>query len=634
MWARSLSAALALLFVAGVATTGCSSREAVDETDDSDDALFSSSFDRNNVVDDNSLLDVDGMNVAKVQAFFEETPYKSTYTLGLTKIKSVLADYRDPATGKLAAEIIVDTAKKYHLNPLVFLTALQVENSLVSTRPAKRNPLNIGESDTPEKAKFPFNCVCPARRTVQGQEDQCSDRSPGKYTGFAAQADCYGGEISRAISLAKQKKDTPHGFSTEHDSLSADTPDQLVVRPKNAATAALYDYIPIVGERGGGQEGIGGVSGFGYVWKKFADAVNYQPKGGTPEKCLVGDHLCSDAKPACTNDAECSGTTPVCDVAHGKCVACKSDFGQSATGTFVCPTAAAPACLPTGACGDCSAKNSSLCARTTETPACNVSQNKCGCTDDAQCGAGKVCDTSGGPAGTCVDGCKVAGGKDSCPTGLKCSDQSGDIGTCEAPKCAAGASGTCPTGLTCDSTRGKCVACMTDAQCTATGKSACDPLTNTCVECSQTNLTACSASGRGASCLANGSCGCLVNADCGGRVCDTAKHVCTSQLAPQGSADGGVSGTSADGGVSSSDAGPSSVAAPDEQAPSIADEPPSGSSQREGVSPTPAPAKKKNAAKLDQSGCAMAPASAGSSTGYLLAGLGLVAFAARRRRRP
>ncbi|MFO0671585.1 MAG: PEP-CTERM sorting domain-containing protein [Polyangiaceae bacterium] len=30
----------------------------------------------------------------------------------------------------------------------------------------------------------------------------------------------------------------------------------------------------------------------------------------------------------------------------------------------------------------------------------------------------------------------------------------------------------------------------------------------------------------------------------------------------------------------------------------------------------------------------MAPASAGSSTGYLLAGLGLVAFAARRRRRP
>lgn len=636
MWARPVSALVALLVVAGISSIGCSSaRDEEVEDESSDDALFSSNFDRNNVLDDGSMLDVDAMNVGDVQKFFEDTPYRSSYTLGITKIKSVLADYRDPATGKLAAEIVVDAAKKYHLNPLLFLTALQVENSLISTRPSSRNPFKIGAVETDEKVKFPFNCVCPARRAVDGADDQCSDRSPGKYTGFAAQADCYGGEVSRALALAKTKQDTPHGFSTEHDSLSADKPDQLVVHPKNAATSALYDYVPIVGERGGGQEGIGGVSGFGYVWKKFADSIDYVPKGATPGKCLAGV-FCGDAKPACTTDAECSATTPVCDIPKGKCVACKADFGTSASGAFVCPASSAPACLPTGECGECTTKNSSLCARSTETPACNVSKNKCGCTADPECGAGRVCDTSGGPAGTCIDGCRVVAGKDSCATGLKCNDTTGDIGTCENPKCSVGTAGTCQTGLTCDTTRGKCVGCITDANCA--GGKVCEATTSSCVDCTQTNTGACSASGTGASCLAVGKCGCLVNADCGGRVCDTAKHVCTSQLAPTGpsgtdagaptSPTGNATPTRADGGTGT--AAPPSAVSPTNE-PEAYVEPPSGSSQREGVTPKPAAAKKKPAPP-DQTGCSASGSAPTDMAPWALALTAVALTNARRRR--
>jgi MYXO-CTERM domain-containing protein len=184
------------------------------------------------------------------------------------------------------------------------------------------------------------------------------------------------------------------------------------------------------------------------------------------------------------------------------------------------------------------------------------------------------------------------------------------------------------------------VACLTDATCT--GGKVCEITTNTCVECTQTSLDACTSSGRGASCLANGSCGCLANADCGGRVCDTAKHVCTATLAPTPTQPGTDAGAgtpvspdpleAADGGSNNPNA-PVTVE-PTEPEPSL-EEPPSGSSAREGVTPTPVvKKKKKNGTMPDQTGCSAAPGSSAPSdmATWALAVAG-VAFAGSRRRR-
>jgi V8-like Glu-specific endopeptidase len=248
--------------------------------------------------------------------------------------------------------------------------------------------------------------------------------------------------------------------------------------------------------------------------------------------------------------ASCIGATPACHA--GACAACGSDSE--------CPVAA-HACLASGACGICSAGNSSACKGTTPicntatascvtcvsdgqckgtTPACNTTTHTCvACTSDTQCkGTTPACNTT---AHTCV----------ACTSDTQCK---GSAPACNAPThtCVACTSDAQCHGATpaCNTTTHACVACTTNAQCGGT-TATCNTATHACVSC-MTNaqcggeMPACNTTTHACvSCMTNAQCGgatpacnttthacvaCMTNAQCGGATpaCNTTTHACVS----------------------------------------------------------------------------------------------------------
>jgi len=94
-------------------------------------------------------------------------------------------------------------------------------------------------------------------------------------------------------------------------------------------------------------------------------------------------------KATCSSNAQCSGATPVCDVASRTCVGCLTSTQCSGTkpicdttakACVACSTAAkcsgtSAVCLSTGACVQCSASNATACKGST--PVCNSVSNLC-----------------------------------------------------------------------------------------------------------------------------------------------------------------------------------------------------------------------------------------------------------------
>ncbi len=87
----------------------------------------------------------------------------------------------------------------------------------------------------------------------------------------------------------------------------------------------------------------------------------------------------------CLGAADCSGNTPVCNATTKTCEGCSSDSQCGG---------ATPACQPSGACGQCSATNSTAC--TGATPVCDTAAGSCvGCVTSADCsGTTPVCNTT------------------------------------------------------------------------------------------------------------------------------------------------------------------------------------------------------------------------------------------------
>lgn len=196
-------------------------------------------FDKNAVLSDTALRDTKAMTTADIQAFLEETPWGNT---------SVLATYEED--GKSAAEIMYEAATKHGINPLELLVRVQMEQGLVSKKTASDESITLA-----------FGCGCP-------HSPVCSP----KYEGFANQADCAAGTLSRSMDRALTASGTASGWKKGEEKL---TQDKMEIVPANAATAALYTYTPWVGEAGGGKKGIGGASLHHAVWTRFADAVGY-----------------------------------------------------------------------------------------------------------------------------------------------------------------------------------------------------------------------------------------------------------------------------------------------------------------------------------------------------------------------
>jgi hypothetical protein len=148
------------------------------------------------------------------------------------------------------------------------------------------------------------------------------------------------------------------------------------------------------------------------------------------------------------NDA-CSGSTPVCDEATDKCVAC-------------------------GANADCNDEAK---------PVCDTSTNKCvACLANTDCkdSSKSVCDTD---KNVCVG----------CLASSDCKDTSKPVcntATNSCVACLANSDCTTATASRCDTTTNTCTACSTDSDCSQIpGKGVCDA--GTCVQCTATKETAC-----------------------------------------------------------------------------------------------------------------------------------------------
>ncbi|MEI8259187.1 MAG: Ig-like domain-containing protein, partial [Deltaproteobacteria bacterium] len=107
----------------------------------------------------------------------------------------------------------------------------------------------------------------------------------------------------------------------------------------------------------------------------------------------------------CTSDANCGGTTPVCDLPTQVCRGCATNPE--------CPLAT-PVCLPTGACVQCSATSTAACPGAT--PVCNAMNRCVECTgaDRSRCAAS-------GTGASCLPGDVCGCGSDSdCSADRRC----------------------------------------------------------------------------------------------------------------------------------------------------------------------------------------------------------------------
>ncbi len=421
--ARSVLGTLAAL--AALSVVACVAPP-TEDAESSDSALASRPYDKNLVVDDAAFADVSrsSPDVAKIQAFLDTTPFRNFF---LFRTTSPLAEYRDG--GKLVSEILVDVAREHRINPLALLVALEAESSLVSAT-------DLDE----ERMKVAFRCVCPGTAACQA--------NPDRFVGFTKQATCYAGTMRRAMDAQSAGRSTEKGWRRGAPKETGDKPAPLLVTPGSFATAALYDWSPVVGRAGGGDRALGGTSNWFELWKRFGTAIEYA--GPTSSSTGPGTTATPEDPNACQTSDTCPEDAPVCDATSKRCVACAADFGSG--GARACSTSTLPVC-ESGECVACSATKVGACALSNSTPQCVTgifSDPKCGCSSDDACGAGRVCDDDLGPAGICAAGCRVRGGKDSCGAIGQCSVKNGGIGVCTAVTACTATS--CPTGFRCDLT--------------------------------------------------------------------------------------------------------------------------------------------------------------------------------------
>jgi hypothetical protein len=179
----------------------------VDPADGKGDGV-SATFTANDIISDAMLTTGDAMSAQDVQAFFEKTPYNT---------RSWLASYSE--NGISAAELIVQSAQLYDVNPLILISRMQVEASIVSktVQPTQR---------TINRA---LGCGCPDGTT-------CNPA----YAGLQKQLDC-GARVFR-----KWHDASVAGTAPWRKGVAKNTLDPTLVTPANHATAALYAYTPWV----------------------------------------------------------------------------------------------------------------------------------------------------------------------------------------------------------------------------------------------------------------------------------------------------------------------------------------------------------------------------------------------------
>lgn len=175
---------------------------------------FSSQFDSSRIVSEGFFTNSTAVTGDAMQAFLEATPYGT---------RCWLAD--ETLDGERMADVIVDVAADYALNPILLLTRMQVEKSLIS----KNDAANTHARD------FAFGCGC-----YDGQD--CLE----EYRGLGKQIAC------AAATLSDLHAASVDGSGVWKKGTARRTLDDLLITPFNHASAALYGYTPWVLRGSGG----------------------------------------------------------------------------------------------------------------------------------------------------------------------------------------------------------------------------------------------------------------------------------------------------------------------------------------------------------------------------------------------
>ena len=165
-------------------------------------------FTANNIMSDAMLTTPDAMSVDDVQSFFERTPYGT---------RSWLASYSE--NGASAAELVVQSARAYGINPLVLVARMQCETSIVSKT----------SMPTQRMINRALGCGCP-------DGGSCNTA----YSGLQKQLDC-GARIMR-----RWYDGSVDGTGAWREGVPRNTLDPQRVTPSNDATASMYAYTPWV----------------------------------------------------------------------------------------------------------------------------------------------------------------------------------------------------------------------------------------------------------------------------------------------------------------------------------------------------------------------------------------------------
>ena len=167
-----------------------------------------SAFSQNQPLSDAFFLDSEALSAAGVQAFLERSPYG---------LRSWLADHQ--IDGRPASAMIYDVAQSAGVNPILLLSRMQVEASLIasSSRPAQH---------LIDRA---MGCGCP-----DGQRCDLG------YLGLKNQLRCAASKFRELYDLSA----TGEGWWLR--GVGKESLDGYWIVPKNHATAALYAYTPWV----------------------------------------------------------------------------------------------------------------------------------------------------------------------------------------------------------------------------------------------------------------------------------------------------------------------------------------------------------------------------------------------------
>ena len=165
------------------------------------------SFDKNNLISDADLEKCNIISSSHVQNFLEQNG-------------NFLAGYSPD--GQKASEIIANSAKNYNISTCWILATLQKEQSLITMVSPEQGRLD-----------WAMGFACPS----SGGCDQ-------RYKGFKKQVESAAWQIENGY----RKHPDWYSFQTGK---TTKTEDGQEVTPKNFATAANYNYTPVVGPPGG-----------------------------------------------------------------------------------------------------------------------------------------------------------------------------------------------------------------------------------------------------------------------------------------------------------------------------------------------------------------------------------------------